>query len=387
MTVMVHRPESGLRFEPILSRWWRTVDRWALGAIVMLFLTGLFLGYAASPPLAMENGEPPFHYVKRQAMFGMMALVLMFCMSMVGSITARRVGLLTFAIAFFGLLLLPVFGTDFGKGAVRWFSFGFASLQPSEFLKPGFAVLVSWLISGSFDEDGPPGRTLSLFVTIIVVLMLVLQPDYGQATILLMIWSILYFISGAPILLMIGAVLLTVLAGLWAYGNSSHFAGRIDSYLSGDVTANSQIGYSLSAFREGGWFGVGIGDGTIKFLLPDAYTDFIIAVAVEEFGLIIAVFLVMLFGIIIGRSFSRLNRERNPFIRLAGSGLTCLIGIQAAINLGVSVQLLPAKGMTLPFVSYGGSSMMATGLTCGMLLTFTRTRPQDDLHDFFRGGR
>ena len=186
---------------------------------------------------------------------------------------------------------------------------------------------------------------------------------------------------------MIGAASMTIAAGLWAYGNSAHFAGRIDSFLSGDVAANSQIGYSLSAFREGGWFGVGIGDGTIKFLLPDAYTDFVIAVAVEEFGLLIAIVLVGLFGIAVGRSIARLSRERNLFIRLAGSGLTGLVAIQATINLGVSVQLLPAKGMTLPFVSYGGSSMLATGLTCGMLLAFTRTRPQDDLQDVFRGSR
>lgn len=387
MTVMAHSRDTSSRVEPLLSRWWRTSDRWTLGAIVLLFLTGLFLGYAASPPLAMKNGESPFHYVQKQAGFGFIGVMAVFAMSMIGTVAARRVGIFIFLAAFVGLLLLPFFGTDFGKGAVRWFSFGFVSLQPSEFLKPGLAVILAFLISGIYEEDGPPGWPLSLGLTVAVVFLLAMQPDYGQASILLCVWSILYFVSGAPLLMLILAGLSIVGAGLWAYGNSAHFAGRIDSYLSGDAAANSQIGYSLSAFREGGWFGVGTGDGTIKFLLPDAYTDFIIAAAAEEYGLLIAVFLILLYCTIIGRSLRRLKQERDPFIRLAGVGLTSLIGIQAAINLGVSVQLFPAKGMTLPFVSYGGSSMLATGLTFGMLLAFTRTRPQDDLQDFFPHGR
>jgi len=290
---------------------------------------------------------------------------------------------LGFIAAFGALALLPIFGTDFGKGATRWYSLGFASLQPSEFLKPVFVVLSAWFIGASQEVSGPPGKTISLFITIVVVGFLAMQPDFGQSALILFAWGVMYFVGGAPIILLVGLAGLVVLGGTVAYDNSEHFARRIDGFLNPDVDPRTQLGYATNAIQEGGFFGVGVGEGTVKWSLPDAHTDFIIAVAAEEFGLIMVLFIIALYMVICVRSFLRLMRERDPFIRLAGTGLTCLFGLQAFINLGVAVRILPAKGMTLPFVSYGGSSVLAAGIAVGMLLALTRTRPQGEIGDIF----
>jgi cell division protein FtsW len=374
--------------EPILPRWWRTIDKWALSSVLMLFALGMLLGLAASVPLAEKNGLEPFYYVKRQAFFGGVALGVMMLVSMLNPTQIRRLGVLGFAGAFVALLLLPVFGTDFGKGAVRWFSFGFASVQPSEFLKPGFVVLVAWFMAASQEVAGPPGRLYSFVVALIVVLLLALQPDFGQASLVLFSWGVIYFVAGAPIVLLTVLAGLTVMGGFAAYNASEHFARRIDGFLAADIDPRTQIGYATNAIQEGGFFGVGVGEGTVKWSLPDAHTDFIIAVAAEEYGLILVLCILALYATIVVRSLVRLMRERDPFTRLAGAGMACAFGVQALINMGVAVRLLPAKGMTLPFVSYGGSSVIASGLAMGILLALTRSRPQGQISDILtRGGR
>ena len=283
---------------------------------------------------------------------------------------------------------LPFFGTDFGKGAVRWYSLGFASLQPSEFLKPGFIVVAAWFMAASKEVGGPPGKTYSLILTLVIVLFLAMQPDFGQAALVLFGWGVMYFVAGAPILLLVGLAGLVTFGGSLAYSNSEHFARRIDGFLNPDVDPTTQLGYATNAIREGGFFGVGVGEGQVKWSLPDAHTDFIIAVAAEEYGLICVLAVITLYSIVVVRSLMRLMKERDPFIRLAGSGLACIVGVQAMINMGVAVRLLPAKGMTLPFISYGGSSVIASGIAVGMLLAFTRTRPQGQIGDILlRRGR
>jgi cell division protein FtsW len=368
------RPASG---DPsILGRWWRTVDQKALLAIGLLFLIGMVLGLAASPPLAEKNGLPHFHYVIRQAVFGVLALGVMVAVSTAALRDIRRIAILGF-LGFFGLvLLLPWFGTDFGKGAVRWFSLGFASIQPSEFLKPFFAITVAWLLSASAQPNGPPGALLSAALTAAVAGSLALQPDFGQATLVIATWGIMYFVAGAPVLLLAGLAGVVVAAGVFAYGASSHFASRIDAYLSAEVQPLTQIGYATDAILSGGLFGVGVGEGTVKWSLPDAHTDFIIAVAAEEYGLVCCLLIIVLFLTIVVRSVLRLLREADPFVRLAGVGLAAQFGMQALVNMGVAIRLLPAKGMTLPLISYGGSSVIATGLLLGMLLAMTRRRAQ-----------
>ncbi|MDZ4136880.1 MAG: putative peptidoglycan glycosyltransferase FtsW, partial [Paracoccaceae bacterium] len=323
---------------------------------------------------AQRNGLKYFYYVQRQAAFCGNGLIVILGISMMSPAMVRRLGVLGFLAAFAMLALLPALGTDFGKGAVRWFSFGFASMQPSEFLKPGFIVLVAWLMAAAQDANGPQGKTISFVITMVIMGLLAMQPDFGQAVLIGFGWGVVYFVAGAPILLIVGAVGLVVGGGWFAYYNSEHFARRIDGFLTPDLDPRTQLGYATNAIQEGGFFGVGVGEGQVKWSLPDAHTDFIIAVAAEEYGLVLVLCIIALYGMIVVRSLFRLMRERDPFIRLAGSGLACIFAVQAMINMGVAVRLLPAKGMTLPFVSYGGSSMIAAGITLGMLLALTRSR-------------
>ncbi|MEQ3625184.1 MAG: putative lipid II flippase FtsW [Celeribacter sp.] len=388
MTEMVYGTAPLRVGDPVIPRWWRTIDKWTMSCILLLFGVGLLLGLASSPPLAARNGFEPFHYVQRQAVFGGLALLAMFITSMMSPSLVRRLAVLGFAVAFVGIALLPVFGTDFGKGAVRWYSLGFASVQPSEFLKPGFVVLAAWLMAAGQDIGGPPGKQMSFALAIVIVAFLSMQPDFGQSALILFGWGVMYFVAGAPILLLIGIAGAVVAAGTVFYNTSEHFARRIDGFLSPDLDPTTQLGYATNAIQEGGFFGVGVGEGQVKWSLPDAHTDFIIAVAAEEYGLILVLLIILLYTLIVVRSMLRLMRERDPFIRLAGTGLACIFAVQALINMGVAVRLLPAKGMTLPFVSYGGSSLIAGGITVGMLLAFTRTRPQGEIGDILlRRGR
>jgi cell division protein FtsW len=388
MTEMVYGSMPSRVTEPVIPRWWRTIDKWTLTSVLVLFAIGMILTLAASVPLAERNNIPAYFYVQRQAMFGGLALVVMIACSMLNPEQVRRLGVIGFAIAFVALMLLPIFGTDFGKGATRWFSLGFASVQPSEFVKPGFVILVGWLMAAGQDVMGPPGKTVSLLLTVIVVLFLAFQPDFGQALLILFSWCVIYFVAGAPFVLIGTVIAVAGGGGLLAYQSSEHFARRIDGFLTPDLDPRTQLGYAMNAIQEGGLFGVGIGQGQVKWSLPDAHTDFIIAVAAEEFGLILVLLILALYGTIVVRSMVRLTRERDPFVRLAGAGLACVFGVQAMINMGVAVRLLPAKGMTLPFVSYGGSSIIAAGITIGMLLALTRSRPQGQIGDAFaRRGR
>lgn len=388
MTEMVYGSMPAQVGEPVLPRWWRTIDKWSLTCILVLFAIGMLLGLAASVPLATRNGLDPFHYVQRQGFFGGMAIVAMFGTSMMSPQMVRRLGVLGFLAAFVALALLPFFGTDFGKGAMRWFSLGFASFQPSEFLKPFFVIVCAWLIAASHDLNGPPGKTISFAFAMVIVGFLALQPDFGQAALVLFGWGVMYFVAGAPFLLILIVLALVGSGGMFAYNASEHFARRIDGFLTPEVDPRTQLGYAANAIQEGGFFGVGVGEGQVKWSLPDAHTDFIIAVAAEEYGLILVLLIIALYATVTVRSLLRLMKERDPFIRLAGTGLACIFGVQAMINMGVAVRLLPAKGMTLPFVSYGGSSVIAAGITVGALLAFTRVRPQGQIGDIlFKRGR
>jgi len=385
MTEMVYGALPSQAREPVLPKWWQTLDKWTMASIVMLFLIGVMLGMAASPPLAAKNGFAPFHYVQRQVVFGGAALLAMVLTSMMSPQLVRRLAVMGFVVSMVAMALLPIFGTDFGKGATRWYSLGFASLQPSEFLKPGFVVVSAWLMAANEEINGPPGRRWSFLLMMTIVLMLAMQPDFGQACLILFGWSVMYFVSGAPMLLIGGICLSLIPVANFAYNNSEHFARRIDGFLDRSVDPTTQIGYATEAIREGGLFGVGVGEGQVKWSLPDAHTDFIISVAAEEYGLVLVFAIMILYATIVLRSYFRLMRERDPFIRLAGTGLVAIFGVQALVNMGVAVRLLPSKGMTLPFVSYGGSSLIAGGIAVGMILAFTRSRPQGEISDILRG--
>ena len=379
MTEMAYGAAHMRVVEPVLPKWWRTIDRVTLTAVLLLMAVGLLLGLAASPPLATRNGLPPFYYVQRQVFFGLLGIAAMIAMSMCSPERIRRFAVVGFFIALLSLVLLPFFGTDFGKGATRWFSFGLGSIQPSEFLKPMLAVFSAWLLASGQEPSGPPGKTLSLGFVLLVLGLLVIQPDFGQAALIAAGWMVMYFLAGAPMLLLIGFAALVLLGGYTAYQNSEHFARRIDGFLTAEIDPRTQMGYAQNAISEGGFFGAGVGEGRVKWSLPDAHTDFIIAVAAEEYGLVLVLFIIGLYATILMRSLFRLMRERDMFIRLAGVGIVVVFSMQAMINMGVAARLLPSKGMTLPFISYGGSSLLATGLAIGMLLAFTRTRPQGEI--------
>ena len=387
MTEMVYGCMPGRVTEPVLPRWWRTIDRWSMTAVFGLFAIGILLGLAASVPLAQRNGLDPFYYVQRQAFFGGVALIVMVALSMASPALIRRIGVLLFLLTLAALAALPVLGTDYGKGAVRWFSFGFASVQPSEFMKPGFILVTAWLMAASLEQNGPPGRRYAFALLLVVVTLLAIQPDFGQTMLVLFGWGVIYFVAGAPIFLLLVAAGTVVMGGFAAYSNYEYIAKRIDGFLTPDIDPRSQLGYATNAIQEGGFFGVGVGEGQVKWSLPDAHTDFIIAVAAEEYGLILVLVVLVLYGVIVVRSLFRLIKERDPFIRLSGAGLACIFGVQAMINMGVAVRLLPAKGMTLPFISYGGSSVIAAGITVGFLLALTRVRPQGQIGDMFRRTR
>ena len=382
MTEIAYGTMGSSRSDPSFSNWLHTVDRWSILCILVLFGIGLLLGLAASPPLAEKNGYAPFYYVYKQVIFGCSALFFMFVLSFCSKDNIRRFSVLFFFITFAALTLLPFLGTDFGKGATRWYSFGFGSLQPSEFLKPVFVVFSAWLIAESEKINGPPGNFLSFSMAVLITLLLIMQPDFGQAALILFGWGVVYFVGGAPIILLIVIAGAVICLGIFMYIDSEHFARRIDSFLSTDIDPTTQMGFVNNAIREGGWFGVGVGEGEVKWSLPDAHTDFIVAVAAEEYGLILVIIIIMLYTVFTVRCLYRLMKKKDPFVKLAGAGLTAMFAMQAIMNMGVAVRLLPAKGMTLPFVSNGGSSLLATGIGVGMLLVFTRSRPQGEVRDF-----
>lgn len=360
-----------------LSRWWASVDGVSIMAVVVLCMIGLLLGMASSAILAERHDLGDFYFVKRQAIYCGVAVTCMLGVSMLSERIVFRLSLLAVVMAGLSILALPLFGTDFGKGAIRWFSIGGMSVQPVEFFKPGFAVASGALMAHMVNPRGFSGVHYSILATAAVMVVLALQPDFGQAALIFSCWFLMYLVSGSSIIGLVGIALLVALGGVASYSTSDHVARRIDNYLSADVDPNEQIGYSIRAIESGGMFGAGIGEGSVKFALPDAHTDFIIAVAAEEYGFVMVMLIIALYLLIVTRSFVRLMVEGSHARRVVGSGLVSLIGMQALINIGVSVKFFPAKGMTLPFVSYGGSSLLAVGITMGLLLSFTRIRPKE----------
>ena len=385
MTDIIHGSPPAVPVDNPFFRWWQSIDQWTLVATLALIVTGLLLSMAASVPLADSNDMPTFYYVYRQAIYGVVSFSLILFLSTTSLSYVRRLGIVGFFLVVIALALVPIFGTDFGKGAVRWFSLKWLTIQPSEFLKPFFVVFISWVVAGNVNSNPRAGLLLSFFSLSICVFLLILQPDLGQTVVLIGCWVLIHFIVGISWLF--SAVFFTFLStvALIFYQFSNHVAGRLKNFFSSVIEPTSQIGLVEQAIHSGGFLGVGPGNGKIKWSLPDAHTDFIIAVAVEEFGLIVFILILTLFLIILLRTLSRLIIERNPFLLLVGLGLLTIVQAQALINLGVAARLLPTKGMTLPFVSYGGSSMVAMGILMGLLLNVTRRRTSGNINSFMGG--
>ena len=361
--------------QSFLVRWWSTVDTVSIGCIISLCLIGLLLGMASSAGLAERHNLDDFYFVKKQAVFCGLAMAIMAVTSMIPQ--SRLVMICKWGMmgTIASICALPLLGTDFGKGAIRWYSLGGFSVQPSEFFKPVFAVACGSLMGSSDARRLFTGVHGSAIVVLFVITILALQPDFGQAGLIFASWLLMYLVSGSSLVGMslLGGVVAA--GGFLAYLNSEHVARRINTFLAQEVDPTEQIGYSLRAIENGGMFGAGIGEGSVKFALPDAHTDFIIAVAAEEYGFVLVASMLLLYLRIVIRSFVRLMHDPNHQARVVGAGLAGLFGMQALINAGVSVKFFPAKGMTLPFVSYGGSSAIAMGITAGLLLAFTKRNP------------
>ncbi len=356
----------------LIANWWWTVDRWSLASITALIVSGVLLTLAASPAVAGRIGLEPFYFVYRQLSFVAPALITIVVVSLATPRDVRRLALATFVISMLLMVAALFIGPEI-KGAHRWLTFGPFSLQPSEFVKPAFVVLAAAALAESNRTPGFPGMLIAAGLYCLVVALLVLQPDFGQTMLLTLVCAGLFFLGGMPWQWLAGFGGVAVAGGVGAYSFVPHVASRIDRFWS-DQGDTYQVNTALSAFVQGGFSGVGPGEGSVKFVLPDAHTDFIFAVAGEEFGLAACTVLLVLFGVIIARTLRNALDERDHFVQLASSGLALTFGLQAVINIAVSLSLLPAKGMTLPFVSYGGSSMLALALTIGMLLALTRRR-------------
>lgn len=357
----------------VFGAWWWSLDRWTLAALATLVIAGVVLVTAASPSVAERIGLSPFYFVIRHFIFLVPAVAGMVIVSLMGRKMLWRLSTLTL----FGSMLLMGCAIGFGpeiKGATRWVHlFGF-SLQPSEFAKPAFAVTAAWLMARHQYQENFPGHLLALILFGMTIGLLLLQPDLGMSFVLASIWGVQVFLSGLPMIwvFVLGGLGIAALFG--AYMFFPHVASRIDRFLDPTSGDNYQVQKSLDAFANGGVFGTGPGHGQVKLNLPDAHADFIFAVAGEEFGLLAALFLVQVFCFIIGRSLYRVAQSDDLFIVLATGGLLTQFAVQSLIHMGSSLQLLPAKGMTLPFISYGGSSLLALGLGMGMLLSLTRKR-------------
>ena len=357
----------------VIGRWWWTVDRWMLLALLTLSVIGILMVVAASPAVAERLGLESFHFVRRQFIYFMPALAVMIGVSLLTPLAIRRVAVVGLVVALLGLLATLVIGHEV-NGASRWIKLGAFVVQPSEFVKPTLAVATAWMLAEQQKNEEFPGYIVAAILLALALTMLILQPDFGMAVVVGVVCFAQLFMGGMPTTWV--AVLVVVgLGGVsLAYVLLPHVASRIDRFLDPASGDSYQVDKAMEAFSNGGVLGRGPGEGVVKFVLPDAHSDFIFAVVGEEFGLFAGLAIVALFAFIVLRGFYRMFQERNMFVLMATGGLLVQFGAQAIVNMGVNVRLLPAKGMTLPFISYGGSSLLALALTMGMVLGLTRRR-------------
>ena len=357
----------------LVGRWWWTIDRWLLAALIVIGVIGVIITLAASPAVATRIGLDTFYFARRQMVFIAAALVVMVMVSFLSLRGVRRLAALTTLGAIILMVATLIFGVEI-KGATRWLQLGGPSLQPSEFVKPGFAVLAAWLFSMRSLDDRFPGYSLSIGLYVVVAGLLLLQPDVGMTLVVSAIWGVQFFVAGLPLIFVAGLVALALGGSVGAYFMFDHVRLRVDRFRDPDVGSGFQVERSLDAFRNGGWAGRGPGEGHVKEVLPDAHADFIFAVLGEEFGLIACLVVVVLFLFVVLRGFSRVFKDQDLFVLLAVAGLLTQFALQALINMASTVNLMPPKGMTLPLISYGGSSTLALGLGLGMVLALTRLR-------------
>lgn len=366
---MVSRADRG-----VFAEWWWTVDKYLLAGVIGLMLIGVVLSLAGSPPVAERLGLDSFHFVERHVAFLIPAIAVLIATSLLSPRDVRRVALIVFALSIV-LMFATLFIGQEVKGARRWINVIGFSLQPSEFMKPAFVVLCAWLFTENTRRSDIPGNIFGVLLLGIVVSLLVAQPDLGQTMLVVVSWAVVFFMAGLS-WYWIGALALLAAGGVVAaYTVFPHFASRINRFLDPGAGGDTfQVDTALESIRNGGLLGRGPGEGLVKRILPDSHTDFIFAVGAEEFGVIFCILLVMLFAFVVIRGLAHSLRNEDAFVRIASAGLIVLFGVQSGINMSVNLNLIPAKGMTLPFVSYGGSSMLALAFQMGLVLALTRRR-------------
>jgi cell division protein FtsW len=362
-----------------LARWWFTVDKLLLTCVLLLMAAGVIVNLAASPTVAARLDLEPLHFFNRHLAYLVPAALILLFTSFLGERSARWTALAVLIIGLILMIATLMIGAEV-KGARRWIDFGVVNLQPSEFVKPAFVVIAAWLLSERTKRPDVPGHAIAVALFAMILALLLLQPDFGQAALLSAVFAIMLVIYGLPWTMLMGLSALA-LAGLgFAYEAFPHVASRIDRFLSPGTGDTFQVDTALQAFYNGGLFGTGPGGGTAKRILPDAHSDFIFSVLGEEFGFLAGIVLVLLFAFIVMRVLLRALEERDAFSALALAGLISVFGLQAIINMAVNLSLMPAKGMTLPFISYGGSSLLSMAFAMGLVLVFGRRRPRTELN-------
>jgi cell division protein FtsW len=354
-----------------LSDWWWTVDRGMISLVMVLLLTGFVFSFAASPPVAERLGLDSLHFVMRHAVFAPTAALLMIAISFLTPRQVRRVALVMLFV-FLAMMVAVLFIGQEIKGSRRWLFIAGMSIQPSELIKPAFIVITAWLFAEGSRRPEIPGRMLAVFLLLITTALLVAEPDLGQTVLFVAVWGALFFLAGVNTLIVAGLAGIGAAGLVLAYFVFPHVAGRINRFLDPESGDTFQIMTAMQSFERGGWSGTGPGEGIMKRVLPDSHTDFVFAVVGEEFGIILCLLVVALFGALVMRGLMQALRRNSAFERMAIAGLTTQIGIQAFINMGVNLHLLPAKGMTLPFISYGGSALLSVAMTMGFLLALSR---------------
>jgi cell division protein FtsW len=359
----------------LLSDWWFSVDRVLLIALLALLGAGLLLSLAASPAIAIKRGLPTFFYTARHLTFALAAAAILFTVSLSSGPSVRRLALGVLLVAMALMLLVVLTGAEI-KGARRWLQIAGYSLQPSEFAKPSFVVLSAWLLGEAERRPDVPAAAIAALMYGSLAGLLIAEPDIGQTLLISLIVCALFLLARRPLAWLLALLAAPPLILLGAYVSFAYVRLRVDHFLHPATGDGFQRDHALQSFVEGGFFGKGPGEGTIKAVLPDAHTDFVFAVIAEEYGALACLAVLCLFALIAVRVLSRQRAAATPFARLAAAGLALLLSLQAIVTMAVNVGLLPAKGMTLPFISSGGSSMLATGLCAGMLLAVTRRRPE-----------
>lgn len=353
------------------GQWWRTTDRFFFTVVMLIMAVGAVLVMAASPAIADRHNLPAFYFAQRQLIFLGLGVCILIGLSFLPPLTIRRISVIGFA----GMLLLMIVvlfvGTEI-KGARRWIDLGFFSLQPSEWMKPFFVVLVAWVLSRIQNPKPILNYRAPFLLYLVTISLLLLQPDVGMTIAISMVFGAQLFLAGLPVRYVVIAVIVGVLSLFAAYHGFHHVRERIDGFMKPEQSENYQVEKSIEAFESGGLFGRGPGEGVIKHSLPDSHTDFIFSVAGEEFGIVVCILIVLLYATLILRGFWRIYQQSDRFVILATAGLLIIFGFQAFVNMGVAIRLLPAKGMTLPFISYGGSSIIGSAITIGMVLALTR---------------